>query len=311
MTLPGPEEFGRVAVVFGGPSPEREVSLASGKAVLDALLDSGVDAIPVDGIPALIEASQTDRIDRVFNIMHGAGGEDGQLAGVLDALEIPYTGSGVLASALSMDKVITKELWQYHGLPTADFMRITSDDLDRAVARLGLPLVVKPVASGSSVGVSVVRESGAMRAAFDMARETDAQVMAEAFVGGGEYTVGIVGSRTLPAVRIRPAGEFYDYHAKYVDDATGYDCPAGLSADEEHQLGVWARDAFDVLRMTGWGRVDFLRDANGAFWLLEANTTPGMTSHSLVPKAAAYLGTSFPQLCLEILATSFIRRNSL
>ena len=307
---PDSTRYGRVAVVFGGAGPEREVSLASGKAVLDALLGAGIDAIGIDGISALLECSREQRIDRVFNIMHGTGGEDGQLAGVLDALDIPYTGSGVLGSALSMDKVISKELWQYHDLPTADFLRVTADNLELAVDRLGLPLVLKPVAAGSSVGVSVVRTRAAMASAYESARAVDGQVMAEAFVGGGEYTVGIVGTRLLPSVRIRPVGEFYDYHAKYVDDATGYDCPSGLNEAEEQQLAMWAREAFDVLRLSGWGRVDFLRDADGSFWLLEVNTTPGMTSHSLVPKAAAHIGMDFPALCLEILETSFIRRNS-
>lgn len=300
-----PADYGRVAVVMGGDSAERAVSLDSGANVLAALRARGVDAQAVDGIPALLEGLAAGRFDRVFNILHGRGGEDGVLQGALEALGVPYTGSGVLGSALAMDKVRTKQVWQALGLLTpayATWRRGVA--VADAVRALGLPVVVKPSREGSSVGISRVREMAELESAVDLAARHDGELLIERLVDGAEYTVGILGRRALPSIRIVPPGDYYDYHAKYVSDETRYHCP-GLDGDAEAALGALALAAFEATGARGWGRVDLMRDAHGRNWLLEVNTTPGMTSHSLVPKAARAVGIDFESLCLAILDTSF------
>jgi D-alanine-D-alanine ligase len=311
-----PKVFGRVAVLMGGTSAEREVSLDSGANVLEALRSSGVDAHAVDGIPALVEALRAGRVDRVFNILHGnkGGGEDGVLQGLLDALGVPYTGSGVLGSALAMDKIRTKQVWLALGLPTPGYVRLargadaaggrTPEATVRAAARsLGLPVIIKPSCEGSSVGVSRVFGDADLDAAVALAARYPGEMLMEQLVVGGEYTVGILGDIALPSIRIVPAGEYYDYHAKYLAEDTQYVCP-GLEADAEREMQAQALAAFRAVGCTGWGRVDVMRDRDGRNFLLEVNTAPGMTSHSLVPKAARQLGIGFEQLCWRVLETS-------
>lgn len=306
--------FGRVAVLMGGTSAEREVSLDSGRNVLEALRARGIDASPVDGIPALLEALLAKQFDRVFNILHGnkGGGEDGVLQGLLDALQVPYTGSGVLGSALSMDKIRTKQVWLALGLPTPRYVQLergASRDAVHAAAReLGLPVIVKPACEGSSVGISRVFVEADLDAAVELAARYPGGLLMEQLIGGqgpgaGEYTVGILDGQALPSIRIVPAGEYYDYHAKYVAEDTQYLCP-GLEGEAEARIRALALRAFDAAGCRGWGRVDLMRDAQGRDWLLEVNTAPGMTSHSLVPKAARAIGIDFETLCWRILETS-------
>ncbi len=299
-----PRAFGAVAVVMGGTSAEREVSLDSGANVLEALRARGVDAHAVDGVPALLEGLRAGRYARVFNILHGRGGEDGTLQGALESLGVPYTGSGVLGSALSMDKVRTKQVWIALGLPTPRYASWRpGDDVREAIADLGLPVVVKPSHEGSSVGISRVRSPADLSAALALAARYDGEMLIEQLIEGGEYTVGILGREALPTIHIVPPGEYYDYHAKYVSDETQYLCP-GLQGEAEAAMRALALRAFDAAGASGWGRVDVMRDRNGDNWLLEVNTTPGMTSHSLVPKAARVVGIDFPSLCWRILETS-------
>jgi D-alanine-D-alanine ligase len=300
-----PRLFGRVAVVMGGSSAEREVSLDSGRNVLDALKSRGVDAHAIDGIPALLDALRAGHFARVFNILHGRGGEDGVLQGALASLGVPVTGSGVLGSALSMDKVRTKQVWQALGLPTPGYLRHRiGDDLGAAVADFGLPVVVKPSHEGSSVGITRVRSVSDLPAAIELAARYDGELIIEQMIEGDEYTVGILQGVALPSIRIVPAGEFYDYHAKYVAEDTQYICP-GLDDAGEAAIRALSLAAFEAAGCAGWGRVDLMRDRAGQFHLLEVNTTPGMTSHSLVPKAARAVGIDFAELCWRILETSF------
>jgi D-alanine-D-alanine ligase len=304
MTPITASDFGRVAVLLGGSSSEREVSLDSGRNVLEALQARGVAAFAVDGIPALITAIREARVDRVFNILHGShgGGEDGVLQGLLDALGVPYTGSGVLGSALAMDKIRSKQVWLALGLPTPRYARIApGDDVAAAARALGLPVIVKPSCEGSSVGVSRVFSEADLDAALALAARYPGELLMEQLVQGGEYTVGILGDLALPSIRIVPAGEYYDYHAKYVAEDTQYLCP-GLDGAAEVAIRQLALDAFRALGCSGWGRVDVMRDAAGNNFLLEVNTAPGMTSHSLVPKAARQLGIAFEELVWRILA---------
>lgn len=306
MRIRDPLAFGRVAVVMGGDSAEREVSLDSGRNVLEALRARGVDAHPVDGVTALLDAIRGGHFARVFNILHGRGGEDGVLQGALEALRIPYTGSGVLGSALSMDKIRTKKVWIASGLPTPEFVVCrTGDDIAAKVAELGLPVVVKPAHEGSSVGVSRVRSPAELSAAIERAARHDAEILVERLIEGDELTVAILDGEVLPSIRIVPAGEYYDWHAKYVAEDTQYLCP-GLDGTAEAELRALALAAFQAVGCSGWGRVDVMRDRAGDLWLLEVNTTPGMTSHSLVPKAAAAVGIDFESLCWRILETSFL-----
>ena len=302
-----PGEFGRVAVLMGGSSSEREVSLDSGRNVLEALRSRGIDAHAVDGIPALVDALVHGQFDRVFNILHGnkGGGEDGVLQGFLAAFEIHCTGSGVLGSALTMDKIRTKQVWLSAGLPTPRFLRLAPGaDLRAAAAELGLPVFVKPSCEGSSVGAVRVETEAALAEAERVARAYGGEMLMEQMVVGDELTVGILGEIALPSIRIVPKGGWYDYNAKYIADDTQYLCP-GLEGAEEEQIRRIALDAFRAAGCTGWGRVDVMRDrASGQLHLLEVNTAPGMTSHSLVPKAARALGLEFDELCWRILEQS-------
>lgn len=306
VDMSDPRRFGRVAVLMGGTSSEREVSLDSGTNVLAALIERGVEAFAVDGIPALVQAIAERRVDAVFNILHGTrgGGEDGVLQGLLEALAVPYTGAGVLGSALSMDKIRSKQVWQALGLPTPAYRIVhRGEDVVAAARELGLPVIVKPACEGSSVGVTRVHAEADLDAAVELATRYDGELLMESLIDGDELTVAILGDQALPSIRIVPAGEFYDYHAKYLADDTRYICP-GLEGEAEHEIGALALRAFQALAVTGWGRVDLMRDRAGGAWLLEVNTAPGMTSHSLVPKAAAAVGIDFGTLCLRVLETS-------
>ena len=299
-------DFGRVAVLMGGSSAEREVSLDSGRNVLEALQSRGVDAHAVDGIPALVDALVSGKFDRVFNILHGnkGGGEDGVLQGLLEAFEVPYTGCGVLASALTMDKIRTKQVWMSAGLPTPKFVRVAhGGDLRAAALGLGFPVFVKPSSEGSSVGVFRILSDADLEPAVAFATGYGGELMAEQMVQGDEYTVGILGDIALPSIRIVPAGEWYDYHAKYVADDTQYLCP-GMEGGDEDAIRALALAAFHAAGCSGWGRVDVMRDRVRGLQLIEVNTAPGMTSHSLVPKAARERGVSFEELCWRILEQS-------
>ena len=317
MTLPAlrvtdPRDFGRVAVLLGGTSSEREVSLDSGRNVLDALLRRGVDAYAVDGIPALVAelaATAGRRCDRVFNILHGhhGGGEDGVLQGLLEAFGVPYTGSGVLGSALSMDKIRTKQVWLSLGLPTPAYVHLErGDDVVAAAHKLGWPVIVKPACEGSSVGVTRCFSDADLPEAVALAARYPGPLLVEQLIQGDEYTVAVLGNEALPSIRIVPAGEYYDYHAKYVAEDTQYVCP-GASGATEQELASLALAAFVAVDCSGWGRVDFMRDRAGRPWLLEVNTAPGMTSHSLVPKAARMRGIEFDELVWRVLETSLPR----
>ena len=309
-----PARFGRVAVLMGGTSSEREVSLDSGRNVLAALRARGVDAQAVDGVPTLVHELQAKHFDRVFNILHGGEGENGVLQGLLEGLGVPYTGSGVLGSALAMDKIRTKQVWLSLGLPTPRYVRLPKgadpgsspgQAVHAAAREIGLPLIVKPSCEGSSVGVSRVFDEAGLDSAIELAARYPGELLMEQMVVGDELTVGILGDGTthhaLPSIRIVPKGEWYDYNAKYIAEDTQYLCP-GLDGEAEAEIRRIALAAFLAAGCSGWGRVDVMRDrASGAFYLLEANTAPGMTSHSLVPKAAAQLGIGFEELCWRIL----------
>jgi len=307
LRVTDPAQFGRVAVVMGGSSAEREVSLDSGRNVLAALQARGVDAHAIDGIPALLDALRAGHFARVFNILHGqhGGGEDGVLQGALESLHVPYTGSGVLGSALSMDKTRSKRVWQSLGLPTPKFVALPRGaDVHAAAKEIGFPLIVKPACEGSSVGVTRVFEEKDLDAAVELAQKYPGDLLMETLIVGDELTVGILGRQVLPSIRIVPKGAFYDYNAKYIAEDTRYICP-GLEGEAEASLRALALEAFDALGCFGWGRVDVMRDREGRNWLLEVNTAPGMTSHSLVPKAAAVAGIDYQELCWRVLETSF------
>lgn len=300
--------FGKVAVLLGGRSGEREVSLKSGAAVLAALQRSGVNAQAFD--PAQRALHELQAFDRVFIALHGRYGEDGSMQGALELMGIPYTGSGVMASAVGMDKWRTKLLWRAAGIATPEFELVNENsDFAALENKLGLPLFVKPANEGSSIGISKVKQAGQLRDAYALAAQSDPLVIAEQFVGGGEYTVGILGDSALPIIRIVPANEFYDYEAKYLRDDTQYLCPCGLPAAQEQQIRREALQAFRAVGGRGWGRVDFLIDAPGnagdrsmaKHYFLEVNTSPGMTDHSLVPMAARAAGIGFDELVLRIL----------
>jgi D-alanine-D-alanine ligase len=306
LRVSDPGGFGRVAVLMGGSSSERDVSLDSGRNVLDALRRRGVQAEPVDGIPALVTALVEQRFDRVFNILHGqrGGGEDGVVQGLLDAFGVPYTGSDVLGSALSMDKIRTKQVWLALNLPTPRYVRLAPNDDVRAAARsLGLPVIVKPASEGSSVGVSRVLSEAELPDALALARRYPGELLMEQLIDGDELTVAVLGEEALPSIRIVPAGAYYDYHAKYVAETTQYICP-GLEGEAEGELRALALRAFQAAGCGGWGRVDVMRERTGANFLLEVNTSPGMTAHSLVPKAARAAGIEFDELVWRVLETS-------
>jgi D-alanine-D-alanine ligase len=296
------QSYGKVAVLMGGRSAEREISLISGNAVLAALLESGVDAHAFDpaekGLQSLIEES----FARAFIILHGRYGEDGTIQGVLDYLDIPYTGSGVMASALAMDKWRTKLVWQATGIATPGFVLLDdTTDLAALPAALGLPLIIKPVNEGSTIGLSKVVRAEDLSAAYRLARQYDECVLAEQFIAGPEFTAAILGGSVLPLVRIEAKGGLYDYQAKYFSDDTRYFCPCGLSEAQENSIREQALRAFNVIGCRGWGRVDLMLDAQGEAYFLEVNTAPGMTGHSLVPMAAKQSGLSFAQLVMKIL----------
>jgi D-alanine-D-alanine ligase len=297
-----PAAFGKVAVLFGGRSAERDVSLKSGAAVLAALQRSGVDAHAFDPATRNLQVLVDEGYERAFIALHGRFGEDGTVQGALELLGIPYTGSGVMASALGMDKWRSKLVWQAGNLPVPDFLIIDENsDSAEVVRKLGLPLFVKPANEGSSVGISKVKSEGELHAACLEAARHDKLVIAESFIGGGEYTVAILGEQALPVIRIVPAGEFYDYEAKYLRDDTRYLCPSGLDAEQEARMQQLAQQAFALIGGQGWGRVDFLMSESGKPYVLEANTSPGMTDHSLVPMAARQAGMTFEQLVLRVL----------
>ena len=299
----------KVAVLLGGTSAERDVSLNSGAAVLAGLREGGVDAHPVDPRDTDVTQLKNMGFDKVFIALHGRGGEDGTLQGLLELTGLPYTGSGVMASAISMDKLRTKLLWQGAGLPVAPWAALTrkefeqglSESVTQHIASLGLPLIVKPSREGSSVGMSKVDEAGALHAALALAFQHDDEVLVEKWLSGPEFTVAVLGEEILPSIRIQPAGTFYDYEAKYLSDETQYFCPSGIEAEREAQLRDLVLKAWTVLGCRGWGRIDAMQDRDGHFYLLEANTSPGMTSHSLVPMAARQAGLSFSQLVVRIL----------
>ena len=301
-----PKDFGKVVVLMGGWSSEREVSLWSGKGVLDALKSRGVDAVGVDADPQAILKLGDQGYARAFNVLHGTGGEDGTVQAVLDLQGIPYTGSGVLASALAMDKLRCKRMWRVEGLPTPDWLHLkTEQDAAAAVETLGLPLFIKPTADGSSVGVVKVKAAAEAVPAWHTARGASGrEVMAERAVPGGEYTCAVLDGQALPIIRIEPAAEFYDYHAKYISDQTRYVCPAGLDPLHEAELAAICVRAFELVGARGWGRVDFMLDAHGKGWLLEMNSLPGMTSHSLMPMAARAAGMDYAALCWAVLETT-------
>lgn len=296
---------GRVGVLMGGVSAEREISLRSGAAVLAALQQAGIEAQGLDWNGRLDNTLLQAEVDRFFIALHGRGGEDGQLQAVLDLIGKPYTGSGVLGCALAMDKSRAKLTWLGAALPTPPFEVVDDGaDVEALLARLGAPVFVKPAREGSSIGISKVDNGEALAAAIAAARRYDETVLVERAVDGAEYTLSIVGGEALPAIKLETSREFYDFQAKYVDDDTRYLCPCGLTAAAESELAAIGLRAFEVLGARGWGRVDFMRDAAGNNWLIELNTVPGMTDHSLVPMAARAAGMSFEDLVVAILAAS-------
>nr|WP_286946649.1 D-alanine--D-alanine ligase [Pseudomonas sp. UBA6718] len=300
-----PKAFGRVAVLFGGKSAERAVSLKSGAAVLEALQSAGVDAFGIDVGDDFLQRLTSERIDRAFIVLHGRGGEDGSMQGLLECAGIPYTGSGILASALAMDKLRTKRVWLSLGLPTPAHATLASEeDCHAAAAELGFPLFVKPAHEGSSIGMAKVADVEALIAAWKDASRYDSQVLVEQMIDGPEYTVAMLRGQVLPPIGLGTPHSFYDYDAKYLANDTQYRIPCGLSADKEAELKALTARACEAVGTQGWARADVMQDANGQFWLLEVNTVPGMTDHSLVPMAARAAGLDFQQLVLAILADS-------
>jgi len=294
--------FGKVAVLLGGNSGEREVSLNSGNAVYEALIAQGIDAIKVDSKDNLVGQLEAHSFDRAFIVLHGIGGEDGTVQGLLEFMQIPYTGSGVKASAICMDKWRTKLIWEGLDLPTPKFVQIESlVELEEFTEQVGYPLMVKPALEGSSIGISKVSSASGLSDAFQSAANTGSPVLAEQFVTGKEFTVAILNGKALPAIQLKPANEFYDYEAKYLSDSTEYLLPCGLTAEKESELQRLALDAYEAVDCQGWGRVDVMQDLDGKFWLIEVNTVPGMTDHSLVPMAAKADGIDFQQLVKTIL----------
>ena len=304
-----PEDFGKTAVMLGGDSSEREISLLSGNAVLAALKRRGVDAHAFDPLSQPIQALRSEGFDRVWIALHGPGGEDGAMQGALEWIGMPYTGSGVLASALTMDKLKTKRVVVGAGYAAPEYAVLSKEaDLPAALKLIGLPMMVKPASQGSSVGMTKVKAAEELPRAFAEARAIDPIVFAEAFVTGDEYTVSILQGEVLPSIRIVPATEFYDYQAKYFRNDTQYFCPSGLSRKDEAELQAAALATFKVTDCHGWGRVDFMRDRiTKQFFFIEINTTPGMTDHSLVPMAARQAGIDFEELVWRVLETSFSR----
>ncbi len=303
-------QFGKVAVLLGGWAAEREVSLKSGEAVLQGLLEKGVDAHAVDAGRDVLDVLREQKFDRVFNMLHGRGGEDGEIQGALEIIQMPYTGCGVMASAISMDKLMTKRIWTGAGLPTPAFEILSeASDFEKVVEKLGLPVMVKPAQEGSSIGMSKVSEAHQLATAYELASAYDSVVFAEQWVTGNEFTVALVGDHVLPPIRLETDAEFYDFEAKYTSADTLYHCPCGLDDDAENALKTLAKMAFEVIGGKGWGRVDVMQDNVGTFWLIEVNTVPGMTDHSLVPMAAKQQGMNFSDLTLEILKTASLDKD--
>ena len=306
MKCVDPGQFGNVGLLIGGDSAERDVSLDGGRAVLAALKRNHISTEMFDGSGALFEAINHGRIDRVFNLVHGPGGEDGAIQGALQLMKVPVTGSSLLGSALSMDKVRSKWVWERRGINTPPFTLLEQGEAleEKWIERWGLPLFVKPAGLGSSIGISKIENINDLPGAISLAREFSRNVIVEPEVKGGEYFAGIIGEQVLPLIRIETPRAFYDYTAKYESDDTRYFCPCGLPDDIEKQLQALSLEAFRALDCSGWGRVDFILDETGKAWFLEVNTTPGMTSHSLVPQAAAEIGIGFDALVWKILESS-------
>ncbi|HDS1730375.1 D-alanine--D-alanine ligase [Pseudomonas putida] len=301
--------FGRVAVLYGGKSAEREVSLKSGAAVIDALTTAGVDVVAIDVGDDLLTRLQSEKIDRAFIILHGRGGEDGSMQGLLECLGIPYTGSGILASALAMDKLRTKQVWQSLGIPTPRHAVLASEnDCLLASMELGFPLIVKPAHEGSSIGMAKVNSAQELVAAWQDAAKYDSQVLVEQWIHGPEFTIAVLRGQVLPPIALGTPHVFYDYDAKYIANDTQYRIPCGLDSVKEQELIDLTARACDAIGIEGWGRLDVMQDEQGRFWLLEVNTAPGMTDHSLVPMAARAAGLDFQQLVLAILAESVTTR---
>jgi D-alanine-D-alanine ligase len=299
-------QFGRVAVLYGGTSSEREISLLTGAAIIQALELLGVETVPIDIKENTLDAIAKANMDRAFIALHGPGGEDGTLQGALEYLKIPYTGSGVMASALAMDKLRCKQLWKGIGLATTDFAALNqATDWQATIDQLGGSVVVKPACEGSSVGMSIAKSAQQLKQAWQLAAQYDAKVLAEPQLTGEEYTVAILDGKALPSIRIQANATFYDYEAKYHSDKTEYFCPSGLDAEREKGLAQLSIDAFNSIDGRGWGRVDVMTDQSGKFNLLEVNTVPGMTSHSLVPMAGLAAGLQFEDVVLAILEGSF------
>jgi len=300
-----PKVFGKVAVLMGGQSAEREVSLKSGNAVLSALTSQHINAHGIDVGHNILSVLASGHFDRVFIALHGRGGEDGTMQGALEVLELPYTGSGVMASALAMDKLRTKYAWLGQGLPTPGYCTLTdATDFDAVIQQYGLPLMIKPAHEGSSIGMSKVTKADQLEPAYRNAAKYDSEVFAEQWITGTEYTVAILGETALPVIRLETPNDFYDYDAKYVANTTGYHIPCGLSAADEKQLQDLALRAFKGVGANGWGRVDVLCDKDGKPYLIELNTVPGLTDHSLVPMAAKAAGIGFEELMVRILETT-------
>ena len=304
-----PAAFGRVAVLFGGKSAERPVSLKSGAAVLAALQEAGVDAFGIDVGDDLLQRLTSEKIDRAFIVLHGRGGEDGTMQGLLECAGISYTGSGVLASALAMDKLRTKQVWQSLGLPTPRHAVLASvADCEKAASELGFPLIVKPAHEGSSIGMAKVDSVAALVEAWQSAAQFDSQVLVEQWIKGPEFTIAVLRGEVLPPIGLGTPHSFYDYDAKYLANDTQYRIPCGLSAEKEAELKALTARACEAVGTQGWARVDVMQDADGQFWLLEVNTVPGMTDHSLVPMAAKAVGLEFTDLVQAILADSLETR---
>ena len=309
MKLYSAQELGRVAVMFGGDSAERAVSLKSGEAVLNALLRQGVDAFGFDPSARPLTDLLNENVSRVLIMLHGRGGEDGSMQGALQQLKIPYTGSGVLGSALAMDKIHSKQIWECLKLPTAKYQIADKSDFEAGscggiMHELGNEVMVKPAREGSSIGMARVTSAKQLNTAIQDAFNYDNQVLLEQYIDGPEFTVSVIQGKALPSIRMSTPHTFYDYAAKYQDDTTQYFCPSGLSEEKEAELAALSIRAFRALSGSGWGRVDVMQDVNGNFHLLESNTVPGMTEKSLVPKAAKTAGISFDDLVMAILATS-------
>jgi len=299
-------EYGNIALLMGGWAAEREISLKSGNAVLAAMQKLGLAVTAIDVDRNVLSRLMQGNFDRAFIALHGRGGEDGVIQGALEVLNIPYTGSGLLGSSIGMHKMKTKQIWLAAGLPTPAYARLRcADDLDAVAKELGFPLMVKPVHEGSSIGMSKVEKREEFDKAWQVAMEHDSEVIAERFIHGKEYTVGILNGRALPIIRLETPRTFYDYEAKYLANSTKYIIPSGLSQDVEVKIQQLALDAFLQVGCKGWGRVDLFLDDAQEPWLLEVNTVPGLTDHSLVPMAASAVGIDFEHLVLEILETSF------